>query len=320
MAKSKDPALKEKSLVSAFSLKSTQEVKNVPKPVESTQKPYLLFMSGVDLGRLHPLNFEKEEFLIGRANDCDLRLDSPGISRHHAVLRYQKGEPVELIDLNSKNGSYIKGKRIKSHYLLPYEKFRLGPQLLLKFLYIDEEDISFFEQMYSRIAYDSLTGILNRRHFFEILKREFSFAIRHQSLLAVAMLDIDFFKKINDTFGHPVGDRVLQEFARRIRSSIRHEDLFARYGGEEFVVLLRDIGGEGAAVMAERMRRAISSTPFLIKNYTLHVTVSIGLVVCPCGQRHHPLNPEFLLSIADSLLYKAKRTGRNRVVLSIHSD
>lgn len=159
---------------------------------------------------------------------------------------------------------------------------------------------------------DALTGLHNRRYMETHVATLVEQAIARGKPLAVLVLDIDFFKAINDTHGHDGGDDVLREFATRLRKSIRGIDLACRYGGEEFVVVMPDTDLGIAAKVAERLRRRIASEPFLIhaNGRTVEVTISIGLA----GLAGTDDTPAKVLKRADEALYRAKRDGRNRVV------
>ncbi len=158
---------------------------------------------------------------------------------------------------------------------------------------------------------DALTGVCNRRHLQDRLEAEIARAGRHAKPLSLAMFDLDFFKKINDTWGHAGGDEVLREVARRVKSILRTPDILGRFGGEEFVLILPDTDAAGAAVVAERARACIAATATAFGDKTIPVSASFGV-----AQSHAGLNtPEALLQEADLGLYEAKRAGRNRVVV-----
>ena len=164
---------------------------------------------------------------------------------------------------------------------------------------------------------DSLTGVNNRRYLERRLDEEIGRTRRNETPLSCLYIDIDHFKKINDTHGHQGGDEVLQEIAKRIKAELRLSDALARFGGEEFVVLLIDAPLLQALVVAERIRTGIADCPVTLADGTKQrVTVSIGLTELEAQDRHletEKIAP-LLLARADSALYQAKKTGRNRVV------
>jgi diguanylate cyclase (GGDEF)-like protein len=162
-------------------------------------------------------------------------------------------------------------------------------------------------------THDSLTKLFNRRYLDERLAAEVAFARRHGTDLSVIVLDVDHFKRVNDEYGHAVGDDVLVEVARRLRHCVRAEDLVARSGGEEFVVLLRAIDVDGSSVAAERMREAVEAVPVRLQTLAVPITVSAG---CASMRQSHETSARALLEAADARLYAAKRAGRNRVVSS----
>lgn len=158
---------------------------------------------------------------------------------------------------------------------------------------------------------DDLTGIFNRRHFGATLDHAFDHSNRYHRPLSMAIIDVDRFKDINDSFGHQVGDAVLAEVAKRFSDSVRSSDLLARYGGEEFVVLLPETQLEDAVTFGEKLRDAVASVPVPIAGgCALPVTVSVGAA----SLAHTQFNsPSEMIAAADQALYRAKRNGRNRV-------
>jgi len=161
--------------------------------------------------------------------------------------------------------------------------------------------------------YDTLTGLVNRRYFEERLSVETEKAFPSGSNLSVIMVDIDHFKRVNDTFGHAGGDKVLREIASLLKSSVRRQDdMVARYGGEEFVLVLPGVALEAASTIAERIRRSVENTPVDIGETQVHLTISLGLSSFPI---HRAKSKEELVKMADLALYDAKRRGRNRVCI-----
>jgi len=152
---------------------------------------------------------------------------------------------------------------------------------------------------------DSLTGLANRRYFQERYEQAFNLARRHKSPLSVAMLDLDNFKYVNDTFGHDAGDSVLKQFGQLLRQNCRHEDFAARFGGEEFIMYLSHTAAEQALELAERLRQVVAQTDMLENRH--RINVSIGLSGISKAD-----SPEALINRADQALYAAKEAGRNR--------
>ena len=159
---------------------------------------------------------------------------------------------------------------------------------------------------------DGLTGIFNYRHFQELLQREVEYAKRYGNEISCMMLDLDFFKEVNDSHGHLFGDFVLREFADLIAREIRSTDILARYGGEEFVLLLPNIDLDRARFVAEKIRKKVENHVFSQGEKSRSVTVSIGIY---CGKPATNLVGRDLLRYADKALYQAKEVGRNRVMV-----
>jgi diguanylate cyclase (GGDEF)-like protein len=158
---------------------------------------------------------------------------------------------------------------------------------------------------------DSLTGCFNRRYFDETLERELWRARREGYPLSLVIFDLDYFKQINDTYGHQAGDEALRQLASQLRSDIRHEDVLCRYGGEEFVILMPRMPLSVAAERAERWRLAIGEIRVSFGDFKLNFTASAGVAAYP----DHARTPDDLMQCADLALYMAKNEGRNRIVV-----
>ncbi len=160
---------------------------------------------------------------------------------------------------------------------------------------------------------DYLTGIYNIRYFYNRIEEEFSRAERYHMPLSCMMFDIDFFKRINDSFGHRVGDIVLREFAQLVKMHTRRSDIFARYGGEEFILLLPQTDEKGAFVEAERLRNIVRNHRFDALKKKINITVSIGIA---CSSNKKVRNYDDLINIADNAMFIAKKEGRDRVIIN----
>ncbi|WP_373044841.1 diguanylate cyclase [Vulgatibacter sp.] len=156
---------------------------------------------------------------------------------------------------------------------------------------------------------DSLTGLYNHRFLERRLREEFLRAQRYRNELALAVIDLDHFKQVNDGYGHLAGDEVLREFAQLLREEVRETDFIARYGGEEFVMLLPETALDGAAAVLRRVQEEMAGRRFGAPYASLQVTCSAGIALFPGAGIQ---SPEELLRCADNALYEAKRTGRNR--------
>ena len=166
------------------------------------------------------------------------------------------------------------------------------------------------ERLGEQIGTDPLTGCLNRRAFETRLRTELRQAKRRANTLAVLAIDLDHFKTINDTHGHPFGDLVLTGLANIMKETARDTDAVARLGGDEFIVVLPDTGWEGALTFAERIRRRVDETTFSTPKASMRITISIGVAL---ARGTDPISPAALMQEADQSLYKAKSGGRNRV-------
>jgi diguanylate cyclase (GGDEF)-like protein len=274
----------------------------------------LVVLAGTHTGEMFELGAERT--VIGRGATAAVRLQDDGVSREHAAIGIQ-GARVVLEDLGSTNGTFCNGVRVTSQELADGDKIMLGSTTVLKFSYQDYLDEMFQRQLLESALRDSLTKAFNKKYFSDLLDKEFSFALRHCAPLALLFIDLDHFKRINDTVGHPAGDFVLAEVSGVLAGAIRHEDVLARFGGEEFCVLCRGTDAEGARVLGERLRRDAEQRRHQYGESSIQVTISVGGAVMPDPAF---TEPALLLAAADKALYEAKRAGRNRVVIARRSD
>jgi len=218
---------------------------------------------------------------------------------------------ISVYDLSNLIGHFFK---IVAFYLIYKAITEIGlekpHQLLFRDLKQSETALRNALEEVERLAItDSLTGLYNHRHFFELAGREFQRARRYQLPLSVIMMDIDEFKRVNDSYGHAIGDQVLQGVAECYRNELRGVDVVGRYGGDEFVAMLPETGLSAAGQVAERLRKSIAERVLDTKAGRVTVTASLGIAVM--DDEH--LTPETLLDRADQALYVAKQHGRNRV-------
>jgi two-component system, cell cycle response regulator len=268
----------------------------------------LIEMSGSTAGRVHVL--ADGETTIGRGTDCTIMFDDTTLSRTHASIE-GKDETYVLTDRESLNGCYVNLARQEKVALNHGDRVQFGTGVRLQFQLSSQEEQRVLVRMYEAAVLDGLTGLTNRRALDERLQSELAYAVRHESNLAIVMLDIDHFKKVNDTHGHLAGDEVIRTLAQILQREIRCEDLAARYGGEEFVVVVRGVPHAGAFNLAERLRVAIAERDIEHGDEILRVTSSFG-VASLLSLKGEP-TVHSLLDAADTALYAAKGGGRNRV-------
>ncbi|KAF0249654.1 MAG: FHA/GGDEF domain-containing protein [bacterium] len=275
---------------------------------------YFTVIEGADFGRVFLL--EKPEMVLGRNDEADIQVDDEKVSRKHlklSMVKNHKGEArAKVTDLSSKNGIFVNGVRAYDQELRAGDKIKVG-DTILKFEIKDRLDVSYHDKLYQQATRDPLTGLSNRNHFRNELKKFISLAVRHSRALSIIMLDIDFFKKINDNYGHDVGDNVLKGVAEVLMRHVRNHDVAARFGGEEFVMMLPETSVGGAVVVAERIRTAIETIDFETSGCHHQVTISIGIAEYAGDTTS---DGEDIIKRADEALYRAKTSGRNRVCVT----
>jgi two-component system cell cycle response regulator len=158
---------------------------------------------------------------------------------------------------------------------------------------------------------DELTGLYNRRYFTEALEREIARAKRYGTSLVMCMMDLDYFKRVNDAYGHTAGDMVLAEIGKILKDYIRKSDLACRYGGEEFAVILPDTDVKKAKAVCERFRKIVAGHPFKHNLSQFNITISMGITSYNSFMDQSPIE---ILELADKALYQAKEAGRNQLV------
>lgn len=240
----------------------------------------------------------------GTGLDFIRKLAAEGIETPVVVVTGKGAEQIETSALAAGAYDYINRARMDKNSLS-----RLISVTLEKYSLNKEIDL-WVKKMAEMSTRDQLTGLRNRRSMQEVMEREFARSTRYRSDLSCLMIDLDFFKLVNDNFGHICGDFVLQEFSERLQKSKREPDFLFRYGGEEFMVLLPETDIEGAVRRAEVIRELCEFQTYAFEEYHLHITVSIGVSSINASQSDCA---ETLVSLADKALYRAKANGRNRV-------
>jgi two-component system, cell cycle response regulator len=290
---------------------------NKSKRAQEDLRPALIFLTG-DLLAV-PIPLEREEVILGRALEADVRVNDTKISRKHARINTVTDEATNsvsyvLTDLSSRNGTLLNGQKVRQETLQNGDKITIGEHIL-RFEFLDEIDREFHRQIHRLLSHDDLTGLLSSRSFFSELRREAARAKQEKRPFCVLMMDVDFFKNVNDTYGHLTGSKTLEEIGYCITQNLRSGDVAARFGGEEFAAFLLHAEIGQGLVAAERIRAEIEKQEFTVirqgksSKERHHVTISIGVASFP----EDSSDVIELVEMADSALYRAKREGRNRI-------
>ena len=265
----------------------------------------LVVIYGMDLGK--KFNLDQPAIIIGRSSKSDIQVDQESVSRNHSKI-INTGKSIILRDLGSTNGTYVNDELIDEYVMRDGDFIKIG-RTIFKFLSGNNIENSYHEEIYRLTTIDGLTQIYNKRYFLETLEREISRAHRYRRELTLMMMDIDHFKKINDTYGHLAGDYVLKQLASVIKARIRREDTMSRYGGEEFALVLPEVDQINAGQTAEKIRKLVEKTVFKFEDTKIPVTVSMGVSALDPETK----DPNDFIKRADEKLYQAKNQGRNQV-------
>jgi len=252
---------------------------------------------------------ERGTMILGRGQDADIRFEDELVSRRHCALSFD-GQSVTVEDLGSTNGTFVDGNYIHKQILDSNNRLQIG-KMVLKIAYKDPNEEAFSRELYEAATLDPLTGILNRQTFMDRSAGEFVCANRNKSFIHMAMIDIDDFKRVNETCGPQCGDLVLKEVARQLNEEKRDSDLLCRYGDDEILLLMNDISPEDAKKRAEKLRMTIERHIFSWMDSRIPVTISIGLV---SSQGADVSKMQELIAESERLVYAAKSNGKNLVV------
>jgi two-component system cell cycle response regulator len=288
------------------------------KSAQGERRPALVSLRGELMAV--PIPLERDEVIIGRALEADVRLNDTRASRLHARVTSERNAETNetcyrISDLQSTNGTLVNGELITEVALHDGDKIVIGDHLF-RFDMLDEIDREFQHQIHRLLAHDELTGLLTSKSFFSELRRESARAEAESRPFCVLMMDLDHFKGVNDTYGHLVGSKTLEEMGHVIKEALRAGDVAARFGGEEFAAFLLDANYAQGLIAAERVRVAVAQYEFPVTRMELpnvetthRITISIGVAAYPDDAK----DPIQLVELADSALYRAKRSGRNRI-------
>lgn len=267
----------------------------------------LVLIEGFPLGKKFPLI--PPQVRLGRGKKSDLTIDDKSISNLHAEFQFKEGR-VFVIDLKSTNGTFVNDHRIgRPIELKEGDLIRIGTTIF-KFLPEGNIENIYHEKMRDLATVDNLTGVYNKKFIVDNLTSEFH---RCKSLgmpLSLMMFDIDFFKQINDQYGHLTGDYTLKKICVLLKDKVlRTEDVFGRYGGEEFMVILPETSLQKACEIADRLRTTVERYVYEYETHQFKVTISLGVSELDMITQ----SPQDLIKKADAALYKAKNSGRNQV-------
>jgi two-component system, cell cycle response regulator len=255
----------------------------------------------------------KTDLTIGRSVESDIYVSDVSLSRAHAKF-IVVGSDVSILDLGSTNKTQVNGVALppmSAKRLTNNDQIKAG-NIILKFLEKGSLEAISNQQVFEKAQKDALTGAFSKGALLEKGPESIKRAEVLTEPVSVITFDIDHFKKINDTYGHPGGDYVLKEMGQLIQSKlVRSNDYFARYGGEEFVLILQVTPIKTATDVAERVRQTIEMHPFSFLDKKFQVTISIGV-----AEKKEDDNWENLYNRADKALYQAKQAGRNRVMVA----
>jgi two-component system cell cycle response regulator len=285
------------------------DVKGLRKSVAS-----LVIVKGNDIG--NQFFIRRNSLVIGRSESADIVIRDKRISRFHAkidvtYIPQEKRASYTISDLGSTNHVYVNGQKVQSRQIENDDKIQLG-KTILKFEIQDKIDSKFHADIQRKVKYDGLTSLLTYESFKDAVNWEITNAGARNRKLVLLMMDLDNFKKVNDTYGHLTGSFILKEIGRLINDNLRLFDISARYGGEEFVSCLPDTDKREAFHAAERLRNIIADNVFVHDNKRVKITISIGLSQFP----DNGLTLEELVRSSDEMLYRAKSDGKNRVVVA----
>lgn len=265
----------------------------------------LVMIAGPHIGQEIPL--EGSPVDVGR-EDCTVTIESDLLSRKHYAIE-PAGATYRVRDLGSTNGTFVNNQRIDTHPLAPGDLVKAGG-VVFKFMEAGAVEARYHEEMAKRVSTDALTGARNKRYFDEEFgKAVYQAAVKKQPLCLV-VLDIDFFKKVNDSYGHAAGDHVLIEVCKLIDSLMRTRDIFARVGGEEFAIILPDTASAVARGAAEIIRGTVEMSEIAFDGTAIPITLSLGVAELDLANME---TADVFYQRADARLYAAKDGGRNQV-------
>lgn len=269
----------------------------------------LVVLSGPAAGQY--LRVPKDGGTIGRDEQAnEICIPDPGLSRQHAKLEREKPTRFRVRDLESRYGVYLDGQKISEHVLADGDRLQLSGETVVRVRYQEPKESELLDRAQLAAIRDPLTGTSNRRHFLERLDQELGYARRHGTPVTLLLIDLDHFRRVNETHGRNIGDDALRAVGRLFAGAVRIEDVIARYGGDELVIISRGYDSEGGVRFGERLRKALRDKPVRAGDQSFQLTVSIGVATFHRGNVENAMQ---LIARADAALHRAKHLGRDRV-------
>ncbi len=270
--------------------------------------PTLVIIHGRSVGDRFVLT--KPSLTLGRIPENDIEINDPLVSRRHSRIIQEKDDQFVVVDLESTNGTYLNDELIHEASLQDGDRIRIG-DTVLRFSFQDEVDLRYMDEIMALIHLDNLTGLLCKRTFdYEFDKVLFDYRERGRPV-SVAMMDLDHFKKVNDTYGHTTGSYVISRVGELIRNFLGDSGVAGRFGGEEFIAFFPNMDREQSWVVCNKFRLELENSTFHYEEAAVKLTISIGIAECP----RDGSDPKTLVKKADKALYEAKGKGRNRVCI-----
>lgn len=310
---------------SSVSISSGKSIENKGTAGAHPQNDILLIDDDVELVAYLKESLERQDYYVSIALSAERGLkifyetkpdlilldillpDFSGIEVLNQIIGKAKKERIPIIIIS---GEYSKATQMHA-YTLGVMDFLPKPVDIDLFLVLIKNRFQLKREWQESIIIDELTGAFNRKHFNQVMRQLISDFKRTNRVFSLALIDLDYFKKVNDTYGHLIGDEVLQIFAEHVQSSIRMEDTFCRYGGEEFAVFLPNTDTASAMVVIQRIQERFAVTDFFAKNEIFHVTFSSGISEVKEAENI----ADKLIEEADQALYASKDAGRNQTTL-----
>ena len=281
----------------------------IPRFSQDQSVPYMVVLAGEMVGRVVRLQLGTES-RAGRVRSCEIYFNCANISREHACFKVDQEGQTTVVDLNSTNGTLVNGKPVSERVLRDGDRICLG-NVILRYSLKDNLEFDLQQDLYHKATRDPLTGAFNKRYFMEVFQKEFAYHCRHQKPLSLIIIDLDDFKRLNDTYGHLNGDIVLKSLAGEVMACLRQEDMFARFGGEEFVAVFRFTPRQNAIAVASKLLEMIRSMLFTSKNLEFKVSATIGVATLEDDNFE---TVEEMLMQADRNLYIGKNQGKDQVI------